>query len=265
MRTAMKIAAVIGAAGLLVILLYLGTLAYPQPAFDHALEFERYTLHSDSTIDPEYGLVLEEVARRERMTDTWRPHAHYDIYLCRSPSLYRFYASLSRVPDHTAGFCLSVFDNVFIQERRLNEIRANNAGYIRHSTVAGDLAEAITHEIMHCHQMAELGWSACRSMPFWKREGYPEYAANIAAIKADSLYSFRDRLEKLLNDLYWGTPEYNTARSYYRAQLMVEYLFDHEGFGFGDLMREDVTEGDVWRRLMAWYEQRNAEAAPANP
>ena len=61
-------------------------------------------------------------------------------------------------------------------------------GRLRHTRFEGNLAEVIAHEIAHFNSVRALGYRRHLGQPLWKSEGWAEYQANLAAIRADPDY-----------------------------------------------------------------------------
>ena len=103
----------------------------------------------------------------------------------------------------------------------------------------GNIIEIICHEIIHSFVYEKLGAEKYTLIPFWKQEGYAEYAANILVKEKDSLYNFRNRVDIYLNDEFWGNNK--AVKDYYEAELLVENLIKNKKLSFDVLMRDSIT------------------------
>ena len=186
-----------------------------------------------------------------------RPGAGCRVFICGEQRLYSLLAFLTRKSSNSMAIGLSLFGNMYLNEKRIRWIAADNHGGIRHSRIEGDFAEATAHEIAHFNVVERLGFWTAKDLPFWKSEGYAEYQANLAMTRADSFYVFTDRIDLLLNDAFWG--DESVARRLFEWHLLVEFLAEVKGFGLNDLVDEAVTETFAREEILAWYkEQRSA-------
>ena len=96
-------------------------------------------------------------------------------------------------------------------------------------------------------------------MPTWKAEGYADYAANLAGAASDPGYDFRSRIGILLREKNWRPPSKFFDRRHFRWHLLVEYLCVEKGFGFSDLLDDDITEPRAWNEMMDWYSGQPAD------
>jgi hypothetical protein len=85
-----------------------------------------------------------------------------------------------------------------------------------------------------------------------KQEGYAEYGATIKAIKADTTYDFHARAAKVFDESFLANMP--LRRSYYEAQVLVEYLMEIEKKNFSELIRESINKDEVWRELGNWFQ-----------
>ena len=131
-------------------------------------------------------------------------------------------------PDSLA-INLSVAQSMFVSMRRVEEFAVSNRGRLRHTRFEGNLAEVIAHEIAHFNSIRALGYRAHLAQPVWKSEGWAEYQANVAAIRADPAYDLGQRIDVLLDDRAWTAG--GVARDLWEWQLLVEYLGEVEGYG----------------------------------
>ena len=100
------------------------------------------------------------------------------------------------------------------------------------------MTEIICHEIIHSLAYEYLGAKKYALVPFWKQEGYAEYAANIWSKQQDSTYDFNDRIDIYLDDNFWG--ENNGVKDYYEAEILVENLMLNS-IGFDSLMSNHTS------------------------
>ena len=94
-------------------------------------------------------------------------------------------------------------------------------------------------EIIHSFVYEKLGAKKYALVPFWKQEGYAEYAANISVKEKDSLYNFNNRVDIYLDDGFWG--DNKAVKDYYEAELLVENLIENKKLSFDLLMSNSIT------------------------
>ena len=241
--------------------LYVGLLFFPSPLFAHHQSFGAYRVYSDEPIAAGFQATIDDLDRRLRAMEHAPPEASQRIYLC-SPERYAFFASLLRKNTETLAIGLSVANETFVSLERVRLFAATNAGVFRHTRFEGNIAEVVAHEVAHFNSVHALGFRRHLRQPVWKSEGWAEYQANLAALRADPEYDLRRRIALLLDDSLWSDPE-GVARFLWESQLLVEYLGEIEGYRLVDIVREDVTRSATRERMLAWYEATEPSDDPA--
>jgi hypothetical protein len=234
-----------------VALLYVGTIAFPSPLFAYEAHFGEYRVYSDDPVPASMAGVIEDTARRVKAMEHEPSKASHRIYLCSSPRLYSFFAFLTRMNPESLAIGLNVANESFVSMSRVRQFAEKNRELLRHTRFEGNLADVIAHEIAHFNSVHALGYRSHLAQPIWKSEGWPEYQANIAAIRADPDYDLRKRIDMLLRESYWVGN--GLARDQWEWQLLVEFLGEVKGYRLADLVREDVTKASVREQMMAWY------------
>jgi len=229
-------------------------LAVPYPFFHERSEYKNYTLYSDGQIDPSIYRVIDNVDIRLEVVEINKPELNHRLFLCESEKLFRFYTFISGTDYPQQGFNVPALGNIFIYDKFIKKVHAANKGYeevTQYSCVEGNMEEIIAHEIVHSLVYENLEYLESWSLPFWKSEGYAEYAANIAVVKKDTLYDLHKRIENLNDDSFWGA-DFGVLRHYYRSQILVEYLSEVKGLSFNDIMADDIKEEEVLQELNKW-------------
>ena len=230
--------------------LYIATLVFPSPLFTHKARYGAYRIYSDEPIPADFGLVVEELDRRLQGMEHAPPEASQRIYLCGSKK-FAFFAFLTRMNPDSLAIGLSVANESFVSVDRVRLFARRNRGELRHTRFEGNLAEVVAHEIAHFNSVHALGFRSHLSQPFWKSEGWAEYQANLAAIRADADYDLCRRVEVLLDDSYWNG-RHGMARRQWESQLLVEFLGEVESFSLSDIIRDEVTLSSSREQMMAW-------------
>lgn len=230
---------------------YVAVIVFPSPLFAHEATFGTYRVYSDEVIPPGFDRVIDDLDRRLHAMEHAPPEASQRIYLC-GPRSYAMFAFLLRKDPDSLAIGVSAANGSFVSLERVRLFAARNRGRFRHSRFEGNLAEVVAHEVAHFNSVHALGYRAHLGQPMWKSEGWAEYQANLAAIRADPGYDLVRRVDLLLDDRVWGRGS-GIARSLWESQLLVEYLGEIEGYRLEDLVEETVTETGTRRRMLAWY------------
>lgn len=205
-----------------IILMWLTPLAFPHPLFEHEYNVGGLTFYSDGEFDTEMQAVAQEVDRRLQAVEIYDSQVELDVFLCKSPRLYGFFAGLTRVPPKAPWFNLSQADNSFVSLSLLEERRLNTGEWLEYSAINGKIVHCVAHELVHDCAVARLGFFEAQKVPSWKSEGYAEYAAGLAARWDDPEASLSNRIEDMKSGLMTAR-----AREYYSWSLVVEYLGDY--------------------------------------
>jgi len=235
-------------------ILYIVILVFPSPLFAHNESYGTYRVYSDEPIPADFGRVIEDLDRRIQGMEHAPPEASQRIYLCGSKR-YTFFAFLLRMGPESLAIGLSVANETFVSVDRVRLFAARNQGVFRHTRFEGNLGEVVAHEVAHFNSVHALGYRAHLRQPLWKSEGWAEYQANLAAIRADPEYDLGRRIELLLDDSYWDG-RHGMARRMWESQLLVEFLGEVKGYRLTDIIRDDVSLSSTREQMMAWYGHR---------
>jgi hypothetical protein len=246
---------------LAVVLLYVATLVFPSPLFEHKARFGEYRVYSDQPIAADFRAVIDETARRVEAMEQGPAAGSVRVYLCRSLRLYGFFAFLTRMNPESLAISLSANRSMFVSLTRVEEFAARNRDLLRHTRFEGNLAEVLAHELAHFGSIRTLGYRRHLALPVWKSEGWAEYQANLAAIRRDPDYDLRQRIDRLLDERLWP-PAPSLARSLWEWQLLVEYLGEVEGLGLAELADAELTMPAVRERMLRWH-GRERQVSPS--
>jgi hypothetical protein len=235
--------------------LYVGVIVFPTPLFAHEARFGEYRVYSDEPIPTEFGRVIDDAARRVGAMEHEPYRAAPRIYLCNSRKRYDLFASLLRMNPESLAIGLSAPNEMFVSMSRVREFAEMNRGRLRHTRFEGNPAEVIAHEIAHFNSVRALGFREHVAQPVWKSEGWAEYQANLSAIHDDPDYDLAERIQRLLDDHYWGD-KHGVARNMWEWQILVEFLGEVRGYRLSDLSRDEVTQSSARDQMMDWYQNR---------
>jgi len=224
-------------------------LAFPSPWFDHSFRAGNVTIYSNGHEGPVLELLARGVQRKVEAIDIYDNEVRLRVYICDDQKMYTMFARLALVPPRVPGFNLSILNNSFVSASGLEMRRATNHARIKHSALAGDLAQCIAHELVHDYVQEQIGVFAVRKVPRWKMEGYVEYQANKAALSTDGTATLAARIKTMQSVL-----DYGRARDYYEWNLVVEYLLVERGYSLDQIFDESVTLDVAREQMMSWYD-----------
>jgi hypothetical protein len=240
---------------------YIAILVFPTPLFSHSVTNGTYRVYSNDPLPEDFSQVITELDRRIKGMEHEPPAASQRIYLCGSRMFYFYAFMLGKNPESLA-IGLSVANASFVSVERVRLFAELNHGVLRHTRFEGNMAEVVAHEIAHFNSVHALGYRGHLRQPRWKSEGWAEYQANLAAIRADPEYDLVSRIDRLLDAAYWRSPD-GFARRMWESQLLVEFLGEVKGYSLKDLVREQVTESLAREQMMSWYREKLSERAAA--
>ncbi len=243
---------------IVIIFLWVMAMAYPMPFFEYKKQYENITVYSDKEIELDFDSVMADVHKRLSAVDINNEAVQQDVFYCHSEKLFAVFARLTLLRPQLQGFNLSIFNNSFISATRIEKLGEYTGGFPRYSIWEGSPAHIITHEIIHDLCVNQTGIIKAGKIPFWKSEGYIEYAANLYHIKKDSSL-LADRIAILTNEFRWG-PSMKHVKEQYKWELMAEYLAEIEKYSFGDIMSEDVTFDNTYTMMMNWYKTQSSDS-----
>jgi hypothetical protein len=177
-------------------------------------------------------------------------------FFFQSQSLYSLFARLTMVTPLAQGFAISAFGNSYVSATRVAALAEKWKGSPKYSLWEGSPAHIIAHEIAHQYMIDLFGRRMWQQLPHWKQEGFPEYMANIAVIREDSLATLSQRIGVLNSDRAWratsGWDRRPWDRIHYEAELLVEFLLDVHGYTIDEIVEDNVTRDETLAAMMAW-------------
>jgi len=241
---------------LLLFALQITVLAFPQMLVRNKVESGTIRLYHDGDPNADFEQLASAVDQRLQGSGVYDSARTDRVYLIHSADLYDFFVRLSLIRTDPQGFCLPFLGNSFVSVSRVKALGEGSGGFPKFSIWEGNLAHTIAHEVAHQYVADRIGRNLWRRLPHWKQEGMPEYIANIAAIRQDSLASLRNRVDLLNNDQAWnatqGWSNWAWDRIHYEAGLLVEFLIDIQGYTLEDIVADSVTDGDTRAAMLAW-------------
>ena len=238
----------------LLIAFYILIPAFPHPIFKHKLVYENFSVYSDKELPENFTDILKETKFRIENLEIYDPSFKPDIFICDSEDLYKFFAFWVRLNPNSQGFNLSFFDNTFLNLTRINSLKYYHDQRLKYTHLNGNVSQVLAHELIHNLDSRYSGIWEYIEKPVWKKEGYCEFGSTIAFIEKDETYDLFKRSSFYFEDDLFNAP--NHSKYYYKAQIMVEYLFTERDFTIKKLDDTSVTEKGVYDMLKKWYYQK---------
>ncbi len=224
-------------AGLLVLIaaLYIGALAYPQPAFAYHATYRQFEVWSDRPIDGAISGVLDDATRRLKTSELYTPDQAFRIFFCNSTWRFGLYALFQ---TSAGGMVYPLTANVYLRASDIarNRILSPHIGPIADAEHR-PLSYFIAHESTHVMQSRAFGrWFGLR-YPTWLNEGYADYVGK------GGDFDFDENLGLLKADD--PALDYARSRLYRGYQLAVAWLLDKQGMSIRAVYANPPTEADL--------------------
>lgn len=223
------------------ILLYFSVLLSAGAWFKYTYKQGVYTFYSNTEILKPEALV-QELKEQLQLCKVYNDSTPITIYFCDAAATFYFFAKITGVTLPSQGFTLAYLNKVFISKPYIAEVfksRNNAQKLIPYSVMSGTLEAVVKHELIHANVYEFLDVESYANLPFWKQEGYAEYAAHRALKQRDSLYSFDQRVTLYRNTDFWG--DNMAVKSYFEAGLLVEFLLDQKKLSLQEFFDEKVV------------------------
>jgi hypothetical protein len=237
--------------------------AFAHPILKHRLEYENFLIYSDQKLQDTIKDILKETKFRIENLEIYDPAFKPDIFICESEDLYKFFAFWARLNPNSQGFNLSFFGNTFLNMTRINSLKYYHDQRLKHTHLNGNISQVLAHELIHNLDSRYSGFWNYIEKPVWKKEGYCEFGSTIAFISMDETYDLYKRSSFYFEDDLFNVP--NHSKFYYKAQIMVEYLFTEKGFTFEMLSDSSVTDDRTYEMLKEWYYETKGEMNAGGP
>lgn len=244
-------------AALILFAIQLTVLAFPQILLTNKVESGTISLYYDEGSSDVMLALAEEVDGRLQSSGLYDRSRRDRVYYFQNQSLYELFVRLTFLRRMPQGYNLSALGNSYVSASMVRSLADTNAGEPRYSIHEGAPAHVIAHEIGHQYITDLIGRSAWKNLPLWKREGLPEYLANIGMIRHDRAYSLRQRFEILNDDAVWyetaGRPRNGWDRVHYEAMVLVEFQLEIRGLTIAQLVADTTSKDVAMSELLAWY------------
>jgi hypothetical protein len=159
----------------LVLLVYVGVSAFPEPMFAHHIVYKNYDIWSDKPIPPQINQVLDDVSRRLDKSDLQDKNARYKIFFCNAS--WRLWLYGQHFSDQVGADADTLLTrNIYV---RASDIGANRliapGGGALADAARRPLSYFIAHEAAHIIVARQFGRLVSIRYPLWLMEGYADY------------------------------------------------------------------------------------------
>jgi hypothetical protein len=225
----------IAALTILLFAVYALILCIPSPFFGHSVRAHSLVLHSDrrfSELDARHILELAET--KLASSPLYSNQQDHHIYICNS----RWRQMLFFNKDYGVGGVAPypVSPHIFLRNASISDNRLISP---HGKPVPGDrtLDYFIAHEITHQLTGRAIGPARYARLPQWVREGYADYVGK------GTPFNYVEARNAFLA----GAPEMDWKKSglYWRYQLLVAYLLDHQHWSVMRLLQEPPAQDSV--------------------
>lgn len=213
----------LGGAVVMLLILYLLAICYPQPFFPYSVPDDNIRLYSAVTIPPNAGFLLKEVQTRLAASPAYDRSVEQRIFICGSAAEFAFFTNFAVKSSGLTYVYLN--RNIFLRPSDISQNRLTNYSGRK---VMDDrtLVYYISHEVTHSLTVSYIGVRSYHGLPKWLREGYADYVGK----GHDSFLNLQKKLEDC---------SYQTNREYLGYELMTSYLLDIRNVSLRDLLEQN--------------------------
>jgi len=205
---------------IVLVVIYILTLCFPEPFFKNKVNVGNITVYSDEEIPTEIKEIVKTVESRIQKSVIYKNGFKQKIFMANNLNRWNYFSNV----NHKAGAISYVYfiNNIFL---RKVDIKNNRLYGPSGKVAAGDrtLDYFMAHEITHRLEFKAMPWYKYSIKENWLQEGYSEYIGH------DS-----QNYEATLK-YYLEVPENNSAKRYTRLRAMVAYLLEKEKINIGDI------------------------------
>lgn len=228
---------------------YLVLLAFPEPLFGNTYQHGFFHVYSRTPLNNKIDLPLDQVEQHVRSSQLYRAQVHR-VFILESSPWYTFFNGPYR---QAMGRSFEFGNGIFLPQLDLER-----AEVVHFDGRREEMVWILAHEIMHGLMRQELGLRREWRLPFWKKEGYPEYVSSGQRIP------LRDGILWLSNHERGPVPVgngYAVPRQYFEAEIAWRYLLDVRKMRFNDVIDSPLTLTEVSSQMMSWAKDKSGKAA----
>lgn len=267
---------------LVLLVAFVGPLAYPGFMFAHQLEYQNITVHSEENLAGRIEPILARVNAQLAASEIHEPALAHDIFLGFGNDPFRilqgtrstlagYFTGMKPAPNYNASWPPHFSHVVSLDEPDVADdalLRPQWPGRF-------NMTHILTHEIAHSLIAHKMGLRETARLPMWKAEGYAEYVA-ATRLRANPAYTLRESVTRVmaaeLGPFRDASGNFQPLRydcvgksylkdeqgdswhtCYYLARVLVEYSLDVKHLGFAQLAKPEIVEGEILREMLSDY------------
>ena len=220
---------------LLLLLLYIGVLFYPNPLFSHSYVYNNYRVYSDRAIPKEIENILDDVESRISKSELYDTKDKHHIFICNSSWRFMLFAR-SNAPGGIVNF---IAPNVFIRESDIKKNKIIKEKPI-YSPEIRTLAYYMAHEITHVMQQKISQLMPLKS-PKYIVEGYADYIGKLPN------FEYKQYLEDYKNHTKFMDIK---SGMYNRYHLLIAHLMQKRGMSYKEVVEQGMSMEEVEHDIM---------------
>lgn len=226
----------------LIVLVYVGVSAFPQPMFAHHAVYKNFDVWSDQPIPSQIDRVLDDVTRRLGRSELLEKDSRFTLFFCNAPwRLWLYGQHFSDQVGADADTWLT--RNIYLRASDIasNQLIAPGGGALA-DAAHRPLSYFIAHEATHILESRQFGRLVSVRYPLWLMEGYADYVGKGGDFDFDENHRlFRQ-----------DSAQMDFARSglYRGFHLQVAWLLDQQGATARVLFTHPPSEGALREQLV---------------
>ena len=203
----------------ILVIIYILTLCFPEPFFKNKITVGNVTVYSDEEISTEIKEIVKTAESKIQKSVIYK-NEKQRIFIANNIVRWNYFSNI----NHNAGAISYVYfvNNIFL---RKVDIKNNRLYGPSGKVAAGDrtLDYFMAHEMTHQLEFQSMPWYKYSIKEDWVQEGYSEYIGHDSQNYKASL---KDYLE---------VPENTGAKRYTKLRTMVTYLLEKEKINITDI------------------------------
>lgn len=233
---------------LIIGIIYVGLLCFPDPFFKNKIQRNNITLYSDAPIPDNANKILDQISTLIGKSAIYDKNIKHKIYVCNNVSTFKFFANKN---GNVGGIDYVYFNqSIFL---RPADFESNKLFGPSGNKVEGDrpLSYFLAHEITHTLTVRRIGRAQYYDLPVWIREGYADYVGKGAVNFDDYLKKFSDNVKEM-----------NPSQSglYMRYHLFVMYLLEKKNMKIDELLHSNLTDQDIEKEVKEYIQKNGIQS-----
>jgi len=187
-RKLLRVAAASGSALPTFTAVYLLLLAHPEPMFPLSVTYGNFTFYSRTPLPPQVASIAAEAGKRLATSELGVPAVAQRVFVVEKPWLWTllngpFRGAIARNVELGNAILIPTLD---IEHRAIRHFDGRTAGAV----------SVLTHESVHTLVQRRIGLLRLWRLPWWKKEGYPEYIASQRCAQSEAPARYQEAARK---------------------------------------------------------------------